>query len=1218
MVNMLIKVIRENQLPNYLNYRCIKTIFLFLFSSFLGFAQQYSITKYSVGEGLVQSQVSSLIQDSKRFLWVGTFSGASKFDGINFYNYTAKNGFTNERVYSIMEDRLGNLWFGTSGDGVFVFNGRLFLHYTTDNGLPSNTVLKIFQDSKEQIWICTSEGIFFFNHEKTRKGSKFFKKSISDSLNKIQAPALAEDAEGNIWIGTTGDGIYCYGKDGIRHFTMKDGLSTNIVGDILSDKNNVLWFATSGGLCKYENKKFSRIETDDVIRNTPIYKLTEDAEGTIWAGSRDNGIINIFPPKANEKNYSYKIISTEEGLNEKRISTILEDKEGNIWAGTNGSGIFKIRARAFTNVAGNEGLDDETVWSVLQRSNGEVWLGTGKGINILSDNKISSIESPLIKNALIWNMLQTENENILIATRENGLVEFNGKIFSKTNTSDSLVSGQIVTLFKDKKGRLWMGTNNGVSMSAPGKSIVNFTEQDGLCNNSITSILEDLKGNIWFTSQDGISKYDGKDWTTFRQGNKRLNSRKVNCSLLDKSGNILFGTHGGGINIYFPDKDSFAYLTSENDLGDDLIASLIFDEYENLWIGTTHGLDKLIFKKYLTHGIIYLKHYGKEEGFSALECAISAAMLDQNGYLWFGTIKGVYKYMQEYDKPNPAVPITQIQSIKLFRETVNWSNFPEYYDSISATTLLPVNLTLPHNKNNLTFDFLGISLTNPDKVTYQYKLEGYEQTWQPTTYDRTANYTNLPPGKYTFQVRAANNEGKLNRVPVSYSFTIQKPFWQENWFYLSAGLMIVLIISGIIRLRTSTLLKQRKILEQEVERQTVELRKAKNRAEESERIKQEFLANMSHEIRTPMNAVMGMSSLLVKTPLNEKQTKYAKTIQFASDNLRVIIDDILDLSKIEAGKIQLETIDFNIKELVRNLIHTLEIRADEKHLHLVNDVKNNVPDFVTGDPVRLNQVLLNLMGNAIKFTESGSVTIRAEILSENENEIALKFSIIDTGIGIAADKMNHIFEAFSQERSDTTRKYGGTGLGLTICKKLVELQGGKIEVNSTLGKGSIFSFNVLYKKSLEKHLSQQQEKSGSETSVLNNKKIKILLVDDNAFNQMVATDLIMDWNPEAIIETADNGKIAVEKVEKNNYDLVLMDVQMPEMDGYTATQTIRNSNSAKSKIPIIAMTAHAIDSEIKKCKEAGMDEYVSKPIEPQKLFSKITLLVNNNSNLNHN
>ncbi|MBS1657400.1 MAG: response regulator [Bacteroidetes bacterium] len=455
----------------------------------------------------------------------------------------------------------------------------------------------------------------------------------------------------------------------------------------------------------------------------------------------------------------------------------------------------------------------------------------------------------------------------------------------------------------------------------------------------------------------------------------------------------------------------------------------------------------------------------------------------------------------------------------------------------------------------------------------------------------------------------------------------QRKSQQRN--YLIAGLVLVVIAGGLL----NRLLFVRKTKRQ-LEEKNRQVEFAKNRAEQSEKFKQQFLANMSHEIRTPMNAILGMTNLALESPSAEKQKEYLGGIQKSSDMLLHIINDILDVSKIEAGKIEIEQIDFSLKEVVEQVKRTLQHKADEKHIQLITSIDKAVPDVLVGDPVRLNQVLMNLCGNALKFTERGSVHLsviarnEGQTLSESvtkqspalghnsggllrpaksgaRNDAALLFEVEDTGIGIPKEKLNSIFESFTQAHSSDSRRFGGTGLGLTISKQLIELMGGELKVESEPGSGSTFSFTLALPVGSEQNLeSRKKSEEELDGSMLNG--LKILLADDNEYNRVVATDTLKSKADVEII-TATNGREAVDLLKQNDFDVVLMDVQMPEMDGFEATREIRHPQSAirNHNIPVIALTASVIRSDLDKCKAAGMNDYVPKPFKASQLIHAI-------------
>ncbi|QQR94292.1 MAG: response regulator [Bacteroidota bacterium] len=378
----------------------------------------------------------------------------------------------------------------------------------------------------------------------------------------------------------------------------------------------------------------------------------------------------------------------------------------------------------------------------------------------------------------------------------------------------------------------------------------------------------------------------------------------------------------------------------------------------------------------------------------------------------------------------------------------------------------------------------------------------------------------------------------------------------------------------------------------------------KDKAEESKRLKQQFLANMSHEIRTPMNAIIGTVNLLHKSNLDDKQSKYIGIIKTSADNLLVIINDILDISKIESGKFTIEEIPFNLHENVNHVYESLKVKAEEKGLAFNVDYCSTLSDNYIGDPVRITQVLINLTGNAIKFTEKGSVTIRVASIADVPNGVSI--SVVDTGIGIAQDKIQHIFESFTQESSDTTRKFGGTGLGLAISKQLIELMHGELVVESTQGKGSSFIMKLPLVATNEL-ATETKDKVSSSVEI--RKGLRILLAEDNQFNQMVAEDTLRMVIPDLTLDIVDNGVQAIEKLTSGNYDLVILDIHMPEMDGYETTQFIRTQMpSPLNGVPIMAMTANVISEEIDKCFAVGMNAYVSKPFTHEDLFDKIKSL----------
>lgn len=395
--------------------------------------------------------------------------------------------------------------------------------------------------------------------------------------------------------------------------------------------------------------------------------------------------------------------------------------------------------------------------------------------------------------------------------------------------------------------------------------------------------------------------------------------------------------------------------------------------------------------------------------------------------------------------------------------------------------------------------------------------------------------------------------------------------------------------------------------EKEIEKALIQAKesaeKAKQIAEEAMQAKQTFLSNMSHEIRTPMTAIIGFSKVLLKTDLTEKQKEYIIAIETSSDALLVLINDILDLAKVDAGKMTFDLLPFNLKSSIAIMLHLFDIKFQEKRLQLVTEFDEAIPEFLLGDSVRLNQIMLNLVSNAIKFTTEGTISVKVHLKSENEETVTLEFTVADTGIGIPENMITTIFENFEQATTSTARLFGGTGLGLAIVKKLVENQGGVIEVKSKIGEGATFSFVLPF----QKRKTEMLLTTGFTAIELDKdiKKVKVLVVEDVALNQLLMKIILDDFGFQRDI--ADNGKIAIEKLEAQSFDIILMDLQMPEMNGYEATEFIRKK--LNSNIPIIALTADVTETDLAQCKAVGMNDHIAKPIDEKLLYHKIIELV---------
>ena len=1179
---------------------------ILIFLSFHSYAQPEGVKfkRLNTNHGLSQSFIISSTQDKKGFMWFGTDAGLNKYDGYKFtiYQNNPEDSTTirSNGIWSLFVDSQNRMWVGTlSGLDRFDEERNTFVHFKG-----TDLIWDILEDKKGNIWVSTDEGLSLVDdlHNSLT--------TFRHSDEKIEwFKTICEDSKGNFWVGSRApsEGIFLFNQKQ-KTFTSvefpKDNKNQSYnerVKDIVEDRVGILWVATNEGLNYYDSKTKSFIrlrhqeKNQNSIASNELRCLAEDADGNLWI-SHANGISILDKTRQNFSQHKYDI-DNPDGLIENYVTNIFKDNSDDLWLGSRNTGLnvyhhannnFKLYTHQVNNP---RSLNNNVVKSIVKDKKGKLWLGTdGGGVNLLKEDgtflvyKHDPKDPKSLPNNLILALYEDKQENLWVSTfygalskldKEKGSFEH---IFPGPDSTE-LTSASVSVMREDSKGNFWIGTwyDGLFLLDRSSKRFKNFKHQDNdtgsLSSGEVVAIYEDKRGNLWIGTTNGLNLFNHstKKFThyTHEKNNKNtLSSNFINSLSEDKHGNLLIGTING-LSLFDSKKSTFTNYSTKDGLSSNVIDGALCDKEGIIWMSTLNGICKF------NPQTNAYRNYGVADGLQGNEFIRHSYFQSEDGEIFFGGNFGANCITPQLIKPNLFVPPIVLTDFKIFNKSVAIGDkAPNLQQHINYTK----TIRLSYQESVFSFEFASLNFTNPGDNQYAYQLVGFDKNWNYVGNKNSATYTNLNAGEYVFKVIGTNNDGVWNMKGASVRLIITPPFWLTPWFKILSTLLVAVSLVIIFRTRLGIIQKQKAELQRQVLERTKQLvssteeaqlarqeaEQASREAEQANRAKSIFLATMSHEIRTPMNGVLGMAALLAETSLTSEQRDYTHTIQNSGEALLGVINDILDFSKIESGKMELENNDFNLRDCIEEVLDVFAVTASQSQLDLIYEIDNNVPSQMIGDSLRLRQVLLNLVSNAIKFTHQGEIFLGVKLQKMHGGNLDLKFEVRDTGIGIPRDKLERLFKAFSQVDSSTTRKYGGTGLGLVISEKLVALMGGEINVESEPGVGTKFMFTVQVKSS------HQATKTYVHMNVIGLEGKRVLVADDNETNRTILKNQLEQWKLVPVMARSGKEAINILKDNKLNFDLVLTDMQMPEMDGMELARQIRKQHNT---LPIILLSS---------------------------------------------
>ena len=1236
-------------------------------------------------------------------------------ESIKKYDFVSiKEGISKVGLYTIIQDDLGFIWFGTNGAGLYRYDGNTYESYKyiidDSTSLSSSIVQCSYLDSKKRLWFGTENGLNVYDRDNNR-----FNRISNSAFNtendiNITIRNLKEDAHGNLFIGTLNLGLFKMNLKNsyIEPILSKESLESIplIIKSIQIDKAGKIYVATDRGLKEYDYKTKTlrpsvfRCKEGEKSIDFAIESLVIDEQNTIWVGTENDGLIKVSSNEAPNNETFFKI--ERFSFSTYKFLSLLDLKNGTLLLGTENDGLYHIDNNGHilksyrVSTTNSNSILSNSIWSLYLDSNDRIWVGYyNKGVSVYDKlydkfNEIkslpgntNSLKYPAVtaieqdenddlwiamdgggldilnkqtdqfthinpsnqaKNGLTSNYIETllidQNKNLWAGSWDKGLfyLEKGSNKFinyHSDNTNGSLYSNRILTLDEDSEGLIWIGTyNSGLHSFNPiTKTFTYYNSgfflENGLANIEIRKVFVDSNDRIWIGTAIGLFKIE-------KQGNgelsvismqrempEKFNNHNSSDNILSifesKDGSIWIGTKGAGICKYDPLSNTFIWYNEANGLIEENINSITQSLDGNIWLAGNLGITKLnVIENSFTN-------YTSNDGLLSNDYNINSAFRDKEGVLYFGNFQGIDYFNPSDIIINKNVPSLYLTDFKLFNESVTPNEDKSPLKKVISKT---DKLTLNSKQSVFTIEYSSINYTRPEKNEYAYYLEGYEDSWNYVGKKRSATYTNLDPGDYTFKLKAANNDGIWSESSLNLRIAILPPWWKTVWAILSYVFLLLLGIYFLNKI-TQSRIKDKQLVTNERNNRLLE--------KELNEKKLQFFTNISHEFRTPLSLIIGPLEDIIKndsSSLTERIKNKHNTIHKNTNRLYRLINELLDFRKLELDKVRIKVRELNLAVFTKNVTSHFKEEAFIRNIHL--SVDTDIQDIsVWADESMLEKIIFNILSNAFKVTpEGGAITIdlsskedlvNLPLANDKEKIKAIEIAISDTGPGLKEEQIKKIFERFYRVDNLNKGYYGGTGIGLEVVQSFVKLHKGKIKVKSELGTGTTFTIvlplsneyyseNERLTETVKDLVKEEEAFLIPETSKNIGKEIKekqnvtshtLLIVEDNTeLRNYLKTELKSQYK----ILLAKNGKEGLQLAKEFLPDIIMTDVIMPEMDGFMFCKHIK-SDIKTSHIPLLMLTAKTTIDNRKEGIEKGADAYMVKPFDMGLLKLRLSQLI---------